>query len=517
MSRYVKLLSALLVSAALASTLFATTAVAQESTEPSGELVVSLSSDPTSLFMPRTADRTASNTAWSLYDSLVWIDEDFEIVPALATSWEISEDGTEYTFQLREGVTFHNGEPFTAESVVATWETGMDPSNDYANVFEEAESVEIIDDHTVRITTPEPNATFLTRLATFWGMVPPEYIAEVGIDEFAQNPVGTGPFRFVSRTAGDRVVMEANPDYWDEGLPKVERLVYRVIPDASTRLAAIQTGEIDIANRLTFDQVSVLEGNDNVEVVTYLNDRAYYVGFKNIGNGEGSPIEDRNVRLALNYGLDRYGIIQAIFSGQAEPLPGFVVQGNLAYDEEMMQPFPYDPERAQELLAQAGYPDGFQIALSCPADGYVNINEVCLAIQRSLADIGVEINVDFRTTNSFWSEPRYGVTGPMYVDSWSSEIGEALPRLQGALVPGNYYNTWEDERIAELIQEIEQEVDRKARAQLYQEMHRLMTEDPPFIYLYQPMIFEATRANVEGYDPRPAEEYFLKTVSLEEE
>lgn len=509
MSRPLRPLLALLLALIIPS------AVLAQDAEPSGELVVSLSSDPASLFMPRTADRTASNTAWSLYNSLVWIDDDGNIVPALATSWDISDDGTQYVFYLREGVTFHNGEPFDARSVVATWETGMDPSNDYANAYAEAESVEIIDDYTVRITTPEPNATFLTRLATFWGLVPPEYIAEVGLDEFAQNPVGTGPFMFVSRTAGDRVVMEANPDYWEPGLPKVERLVYRVIPDASTRLAAIQTGEIDIANRLTVDQVQTLEGSSAVNVVTYLNDRAYYVAFKNIDNGVGTPLEDARVRQALNYGLDRYGIIHAIFSGQAEPLAGFVVQGNLGYDAELMQPFPYDPERARELLTEAGYEDGFAIAMSCPADGYVNINEVCLAIQRSLAGIGIDLTVDFRTTNSFWSEPQYGVTGPMYVDSWSSEIGEALPRFQGALLPGNFYTTWHDPQFYDLIAEIEQEVDRDARALLYQEMHKRMVEDPPFIYLYQPMIFEATRSGVEGYQPRPAEEYFLKSVSVD--
>ena len=512
MSRYVRPLLALVTLAVLLGP-----AMAQDSAAPSGELVVSLSSDPTSLFMPRTADRTASNTAWSLYNSLVWIDDDLEIVPALATSWEISDDGTEYVFHLREDVTFHNGETFDADSVVATWETGMDPSNDYANAYAEADAVEIIDDYTVRITTPEPNSTFLTRLATFWAMVPPDYIREVGIDAFAQDPVGTGPFRFVSRSAGDRVEMEANLDYWEEGLPRVERLVYRVIPDPSTRLAAIQTGEIDIANRLTFDQVRTMEGNADVDVVTYLNDRAYYVAFKNIGNGVDTPLESREVRLALNYGLDRYGVIQAIFGGQAEPLASFIVEGNLGYDADLMEPFPYDPERARELLAEAGYADGFEISMSCPADGYVNINEVCLAIQRSLAEIGVEVAVDFRTTNSFWSEPQYAVTGPMYVDSWSSEIGEALPRLQGALLPGNYYTTWHDDELEALTHAIEQEVDREARAELYQEMHTLMTEDPPFIFLYQPLIFEAKRSNVEGYLPRPAEEYFLKTVSVDGE
>ncbi|MDR9392368.1 MAG: ABC transporter substrate-binding protein [Trueperaceae bacterium] len=478
------------------------------------ELVVSLSSDPTSLFMPRTSDRTASNAAWSLFDSLVWIDDDGNLVPALATDWTISDDGTEYVFELREGVTFHNGETFDAESVVATWETGQDESNDYASAFSAADLVEAIDPYTVRITTPEPNAIFLTTMANNWAMVPPAYIREVGLDAFAQDPVGTGPFRFVERTPGERIVMEANPNYWADGLPRVDRLVYRVIPDGSTRLAAIQTGDVDVANRLTPDQVTALEGSDDVEVVSYLNDRVYYVAFKNMGAGVGTPLEDRRVRQALNFGLDRFGINQAIFSGQANAAPGFVVEGNLGYDADAMQPFPYDPDRARELLAEAGYEDGFEITMGCPADGYVNINEVCQAIASSLGQIGVDVEVDFQTTNAYWSEPNYAVTGPMYVDSWSSEFGEAIPRLDGALTPGNYYNTWEDERIADLIQEIQREVDRDARAELYGEMHELMREDPPFIYLYQPVIFEAIDADLEGYQPRAAEEYYLRSVGF---
>lgn len=478
-------------------------------------LVISLASDPTSLFLPRAADRTATNAALPLYDSLVWINDALEIEPALAERWEVSADGTEYLFYLRQGVSFHNGEPFTSASVVATWETGSDPSNDYANFYTVANRVEAIDAYTVRITTPEPNATFLTTLAISWGMVPPAHIAEVGIDAFARNPIGTGPFRFVSRSAGDRILYAANPDYWRVGYPKVAELEFRIIPDASTRLAAIQTGEIHIANRLTPDQARALQGARGVTVVSYLNDRAYYVGFKNIGAGVGTPLADPRVRQALNYGSDRFGIINAIFAGEAQPIPGFVIQGNLGYDAERMAPFDYDPERARALLAEAGYPNGFSISMGCPADGYVNINEVCLALQRTLARIGVEVNVEFRTTNSFWSEPQYGSVGAMFVDSWSSTIGEALPRLTGALVPGNYYTAWEDPAMAALIAEISVTVDRVARAALYEQMHTLMRDNPPFIYLYQPTIFEAINERVSGYAPRAAEEYYLFNVALD--
>jgi peptide/nickel transport system substrate-binding protein len=478
-------------------------------------LVVSLASDPTSLFLPRAADRTATNASLPLYDSLVWINDDLEIEPALAERWEVSADGTEYLFYLRQGVSFHNGEPFTSASVVATWVTGSDPSNDYANFYSVADLVEAIDPYTVRITTPEPNATFLTTLAISWGMVPPAYIAEVGIDAFARNPIGTGPFRFVSRSSGDRILYAANPDYWRVGYPKVAELEFRVIPDASTRLAAIQTGEIHIANRLTPDQARALQGARGVEVVSYLNDRAYYVGFKNVGAGVGTPLEDARVRQALNYGSDRFGIIAAIFAGEAQPIPGFVIEGNLGYDAATMPPFPYDPARARALLAEAGYPNGFSISMGCPADGYVNINEVCLALQRSLARIGVDVNVEFRTTNSFWSEPQYGAVGAMFVDSWSSTIGEALPRLTGALIPGNYYTAWEDPALAALIDQIGTTVDREARAALYVEMHARMRADPPFLYLYQPTIFEAISTRVAGYLPRAAEEYYLFQVALD--
>jgi peptide/nickel transport system substrate-binding protein len=212
--------------------------------------------------------------------------------------------------------------------------------------------------------------------------------------------------------------------------------------------------------------------------------------------------------------VDRFGINEAIFSGFANAAPGFVLEGNLGFDETTMAPFPYDPQRAQELLAEAGYDGGFDITMGCPADGYVNINEVCQAVAQSLGGIGVNVEVDYQTTNTYWSEPQYAVTGPMYVDSWSSEVGEALPRLQGALIPGNYYTTWNDAKFESIINEIDQTVDRGARAALYQELHVMMREDPPFIYMYQPVIFEAVNSAVDGYQPLPAEEYNLRAVRL---
>jgi len=480
---------------------------------PSGELVIALPNDPTSLYMPRTADRTSSNASWPMYDSLIFMDDNGELVPALAESWEINEEGTVYTFTLRQGVTFHNGEEFNADAVVATWEFGSDDTNDFASQYNGV-IVEKVDDFTVTIDTEVPNPVFLFQLADSWAIVPPAYIAEVGIDEFANNPVGTGPFRFVERIPGDRIVYEANPDYWQAGKPGVANVTFRIIPDVATRVAAIQTGEVDIVNRLTVDDAAILQGASSVDVITYPNDRVYYVGFKNMGNGLDTPIIDPLVRQAFNYAVNREGIIAGIFGGEAVPIAGFTVSSNLGYDE-MVTPFPYDPDRAVELLAEAGYADGFEISMGCPTDAYTNINTVCLAIQRDLAAIGIEVALEFRTTNSYWGEANYGAVGPMYVDSWSSAVGEALPRLQGALLPDEYYNTWQDDFITDTINTIAETVDRDERGGLYAELQQYMQDDPPFIYLYQLNLFEAVNNRVTGYAPRPAENYFIFDITVE--
>jgi len=240
----------------------------------------------------------------------------------------------------------------------------------------------------------------------------------------------------------------------------------------------------------------------------------YYVAFKNIGNGVNTPLEDPLVRQAFNHAVNRPGIVNGIFGGEANLISGFTIPVNLGYSEVTVEPYEYNPERAMELLAEAGYADGFEIGMGCPTDAYTNINEVCLAVQRDLAAIGVEVALEFRTSSTFWAEPGYGTVGPMYVDSWSSAVAEALPRLQGALLPGNYYNTWEDDTIVDFIGQIETTVDRDARAVLYGELQSYMYDNPPFIYLYSLNLFEATTERVQNYNPRANEGFFARFITL---
>ncbi len=477
-------------------------------------LQVALTTYPNSLDMPKAAERNASNAAWQLYDSLVFINDQGELEPALATDWEVSDDGTTYTFHLREGVTFHNGEPFNAQAVVFSWERGKNPANQYFDSWTLASSVEAVDDMTVRITTDGPQPLFLRQMAQSWAMVPPGYIAEIGEEAFQQKPVGTGPFRLVEWTQGDRIIMEKNASYWREGFPLIDRLIFRPIPESATRVAAIRTHEVDIVTRLSPEEADSLRGIKGIEILSYPVDRVYYIAFNNITTGKGKPTEDPRVRLAMNYAVDVDAIIDALFNGYARPATGLVTPGNWGYDTEI-QPYGYGPEKARTLLTEAGYPDGFEMDFACPAGAYTNFEQVCEAVQGYLAEVGIQTNLTIMESGAFWDLQAKKELPPLFGDSWSATIGEALPRLNGALQgEGASYSAWSDPHIIDLLNRIGVTVDDDTRAALYVELQRYMQENPPFIYLYEPVTFEAVRTTVQNYRPRAAEQYYLYDVDV---
>jgi peptide/nickel transport system substrate-binding protein len=479
---------------------------------PTGTLVRALSTFPNSLDHVQAAERQASTTDFQLYDSLVWFGEGGKIEPQLAESWEVSEDGTEYTFHLREDVVFHNGEPFNADAVVFSWERASTAGFEYSYHWETASNVEAIDEFTVKATLPEPNALFLGTVADQWVMIPPGYFEEVGQEGFDAFPMGTGPFKFVEWVKGDHITMEANMDYW-RGAPKIETVIFRPIPESATRVAAIQTGEADIVTRLSSEEAQSLLGVENVKVVKYPVERVYYIAFNNLTSGLDQPTMDAKVRQAMNYAVDVDAIIDALFDGFAEPATGFVVDGELGYGN--VEPFGYDPEMALALLEEAGYPNGFAMDMACPVGAYTNFEEVCEAIVGYLGEVGIDASLELMESGQYWDLEANKELPPLFGDSWSAAGGEAFRRLTGSLGGMDAsYSAWSDPTIDDLLAQIQATADQDARAALYGELQVYMQEDPPFIYLYQPVAFEAINTRVQGYDPLPFEGYDLFPVFL---
>ncbi len=483
-----------------------------EPPKPKGTLTAAVTTDIAALEVPRAPERNAFLVAWTMYDSLVYHAPDGSIQPGLAEKWEVSSDGTTYTFYLRKGVTFHNGELFNADSVVYTWQVYTQKDVKYANYFTGAQSVEKVDDYTVKITTKEPNAALLPFMALGWTMLPPKYHAQVGAKEFAQHPVGTGPFVFKEWVKGDHVTVTANPNWWRKGYPLIQTVIFKTIPEASTRVAALRRGEIDLATRLSAEDAQGMLGERGIQVVRYLADRVYYVAFNNVSTGKDTPIKDAKVRQAMNYAVDKQAIIKSIFGGYGTVAAGLVGPANLGY--EGSQPFTYDVAKAKQLLADAGYANGFSMGMACPSNAFLRINDVCQAVAGYFDKVGIKVDLQFMEPNAFWDLQSKKQTPPLYIDSWSCAYGEAFNRFQGALGKGATYAQWYDDKFVTLTDQIVRTVDRDKRAALYQQMQQLTQTDPPFVYLYYPDSFEATRSRVVGYTPYASEEYYLWGVGL---
>lgn len=474
---------------------------------PTGTLTRALTTFPNSLDLPQAAERQASTTAWQMYDSLVWFNDDGKIEPALAESWEVSDDGTEYTFTLRQDVSFHNGEPFNADAVVASWERVVNGEYEWGDQWRVASAVEKIDEYTVKATLDEPNALFLSSVADQWAMIPPAYFDEVGQEGFDAHPVGTGPFVFTEWVKGDHITMTANPDYW-RGAPKIETLIYRPIPESSTRVAAIQTGEVDIVTRLSSEEAASLLGVEDVKVIKYPVTRIYYIAFNNLTTGLDQPTMDPLVRQAMNYAVDVDTIIDALFDGHAKAAAGYVATSELGYGA--VDPFGYDPAKALELLEDAGYGSGFSMDMACPEGAYTHFEEVCEAIVGYLGEVGIDVDLEIMESGQYWDLEATKALPPLFGDSWSAVGGEAIRRLTGALGGMDAsYSSWSDPEIDRLLSKIQTTADQDERAAVYGELQVYMQENPPFIYLYEPVQFEAINTRVIGYEPRSAETYFL--------
>lgn len=333
----------------------------------------------------------------NLYDGLFKLDNDMEVQPSLATEYTMSEDGLTYEVTLRDDVTFHNGDPFTATDVVATFDriaNDEELASKQRTYVSNVESVTEESEHEVVFTLKQPDASFIKTLATSIYITPAAAVDEVGAVAFGQEPVGSGPFKFESWTQGDNVVLAANCDYWSDK-PIPSRVEFRFISEPATQISSLQSGEIDIATGVTPDLATGISNSSDISVQSVDGNNTIWLSLNTL---EG-PFADERVRQALNYAIDKDAITEELLGGYATPV-GQLYGSSIFGSSSDVDPYPYDPDRARELLEEAGYGEG-ELSLD-----FVLYYEYLNSVQQSIASYLTEVGIDVtsRTDPNFFSD-----------------------------------------------------------------------------------------------------------------
>lgn len=492
---------ALALAAALALSLGV--AAAQPSPSVGGTLTIAYDYEAASLATWRSGDTNTHLVYMALYNSLVDKSENGDITPSLAERWDVSPDRRTYTFHLQRGVTFHNGVAFDADVVKWNFDRWISPPEGAINGLSNIEDVRVVDPQTIEVTLVNPDNQFLILLGSrLRGIVEPGAVEQLG-EAFGRNPVGTGPFRFESWLADSEIVVTRFEDYWetDAGgrqLPYLDRLVFRVIPQSASRHTALVTGSVDVDTTVSPENVADLLGRGSHDV---LNIPAGYVALRL--RTTQAPLDDVRVRQAISWAVDRDAINEAIYFGLATPGEGLFSPVLLGYDPEFKPYWPRDLAQARALLADAGYPNGFDLTIvaSVPI-----LQAAAELVQAQLAEIGVRVSIQLVERGVYldgiiareWEsyiDQLTGRTDPTYFfqhlscgfpyngHDYCNPALDQLARVDGVV---NYASLNDPERV-----------------ELYERANRIVMEDAPLVVLvYRPTLF-AWRNVVHGIAVNP--------------
>lgn len=452
------------------------------------------------------------------------------LVPGLAERWEVSSDGLVYTFYLRSGVRFHDGEPFDAQAVKFNFDRNMIESSPQFfpagkttlnQVYGWIKETKVVDTHTFCITLKEPFGAFLRLLAhPNCGILSPKALTKYGNDNIGNNPVGTGPFRFVSRERGVKIVLERNSSYWGTP-PKLDRVIIRPIPEPGARLAALRTGEIDVNFSVLPDMVMQIKADPSMELAMPAPPHVWYV----LLNMKSTPTANKLVRQALNHAIDLEAIVETLYPGKsAVVLNGVFPIGNPAYDASLPRPYPYDPKKAKELLAKAGYAKGFQMKLAFPTSGvsFMQATQMCEMIQAYLAEIGVKVELQPVEYRAFLSLIRPGMADDMsaFVIGWQSIAADPymIEQLFGtAFQPpnGNNQGWYSNPELDALMRKARVETNDARRIAFYRQAEVELLQDAPAIFAVQDRFPKAWSKRVKGLTMGPSAYVDLTRVTVE--
>lgn len=485
-----------------------------EATE-GGDLVAAMSADIVSLDPHGSNDNPSSKVRSLVYETLVYQDENMDLHPGLAESYDRIDDLT-WEFQLREGVTFHDGTELNAEAVKATLERVLDPdlASQRAFLFDMIEEIEVIDDYTVRITTAYPFAPLPAHLAhDAGGIISLQAIeeAENGERNLDLEPVGTGPFKIDVWKQGSEITLVKNEAYWGEAA-NLDSVTLKVVPEQLTRIGMLENGEAHIADRLEPANAERVENTDGVHLVAQPSLSLTYVGF----NVEKEPFDDVRVRQAISMAIDTEVINEGIYEGYGTPAKGPINELVFGYKDDL-EGLPYDPERAQELLAEAGYADGFSTTIWTNDDNPTRV-QTAEYIQDQLSEIGIDVEIELVEWGAFLDATAEG-EHDMFVLGWVTVTGDAdygmysLFHSSNFGAPGNR-SFYANDEVDEKLSQAREESDEQTRLELYHDVQEILVEEAPMIYTVFDDFRVGVSDQVEGFIQHPNGLFLLKDVTL---
>jgi len=498
-----------------------------------------------------SADQYMRNQTLSLsilsnvYEGLIRRDpKTLAIEPALAERWEIAEP-TRWRFHLRKGVKFHDGKPFTADDVVFSAQRVVGKGSDLKGRLPGVKEVKKVDDHTVDFITEKPNPILHVEWAT-WGIYSKGWAIDNKATEVSDpskgdqpnfattHANGTGPFKLVSREADVKTVFAVNPDWWgkDKYKHNVTEVIFRPITSAPTRVAALLSGEIDFMEPVPVQDIDRINKNKGTKVIVAPETRVIFLGFDQAANelkfssvkGK-NPFKDKRVRQAFLQAIDIQSIKTKVMRNMAEPSAMMIGKGIQGWDASFKR-LPFNPDAAKKLLADAGYPNGFEVQFDCPNDRYVNDEPICKAVVGMLQRIGIKANLVTKTNTVLFGEYQKFETSfymlgwaPGSYDSWNPLhfLHRSVPMdAQGKSKPGGTFNygRYGNPKVDDLITQIAQETDQAKRAALVKQAWGMTIDDVAYIPLHQQTIAWGTRDSIAKIVPHAGNEFLWYHVTM---
>lgn len=501
-------------------------------------LIIALGADQTGLDPQQVQNNESGFVMSTIFDSLVnYKPGSSEVGPGLAESWTVSPDGKVFTFKLRRGVKFHDGTPMTARTVAEDLDRAINPTNPCYVINRKVDSydeftfgsvkdgsvakMQAVDDYTLRFTFPAPNAPFLSSIAMVWqGIMSPKATKDNNCDA-SQRPVGTGPFKFVEAVRNDHITLEANRDYWG-GRPKVDRIIFKIIPESATRMLALERNEVQILADVPPSDYVRVQGNKALKMYRQPGLTILGVAMSN----DLGPFKDKRVRQAMNYAVDKDAINKGLYAGAATAGQGMpsVLWG---YNKSV-KPYPYDTAKARALLKEAGYANGFSTEMMVYSNprGYNPVGGAKLgeAVQGYLAKVGIRTKITQYEWGAYLDRFRRQPWEGFAIAGWSGDNGDP-DNFLGDLFEwdtvnnkarinntGRHHNAAYDR----LLQQARQTTDQARRARLYEQANQILHDDAPWIFINHTNQVRAARANVKGFLLNPLQMFFhMELVSLE--